>query len=137
MNEPARSARPATDALGSTAPPRPRLVRILPDRSEGESYPLAERRLFLGRSRGDAVFPEDRLMSGLHASVRITGNGPVRALIRDEGSRNGVFVRIREPRPLSDGDTFAAGSQLFRFRLLAPGAAGGDGRPDADPEQVR
>jgi hypothetical protein len=36
-------------------------------------------------------------------------------VLRDEGSANGVFVKVRESAPLESGDHFIAGERLFRF----------------------
>ena len=38
-----------------------------------------------------------------------------RLVLRDEGSTNGVFVRVRGSIRLEPGDQFAAGERLFRF----------------------
>ena len=35
--------------------------------------------------------------------------------VRDEGSANGVFVKVRESAPLEPGDLFVAGERLFRY----------------------
>src|SRR5207245_3346693 len=38
-----------------------------------------------------------------------------RLLLRDEGSANGVFVKVRQSAPLEPGDLFVAGERLLRF----------------------
>ncbi len=67
--------------------------------------------------RGDVEIPlmEDDEVSMIHATVSSTGGAIV---ISDNGSANGVYVRVVEPAPLSDGDFFRVGAQLFRFDLL-------------------
>ena len=56
---------------------------------------------FLGRERGDILFPEDGYVSGLHC--RLTWDGQ-RLFLTDLGSSNGTFVSdllITEPTRLS------------------------------------
>ena len=36
-------------------------------------------------------------------------------MVRDEGSLNGVYVRLRKPAEIQPGETFLAGEQLFRL----------------------
>ncbi|TMA22207.1 MAG: FHA domain-containing protein, partial [Deltaproteobacteria bacterium] len=36
-------------------------------------------------------------------------------VVRDEGSANGVFVKVRDSVPLEPGDFFVAGERLFRY----------------------
>ena len=95
----------AADAWG-------RLTQLLgPDRS-GESFVLRGSEVFIGRERGDIRFPLDGYVSGSHAVVA-KGNG--QASLRDLGSSNGTFVRLRTKRPLRRGDFMLVGQQLLRF----------------------
>jgi pSer/pThr/pTyr-binding forkhead associated (FHA) protein len=52
-----------------------------------------------------------------------------RLMLRDEDSRNGTFIRIREPVPIVDGEVFRCGEQVLRFDLWRPVplSAGDDG----------
>ncbi len=108
---------PHTRPLGSPSGVRgPRLVRIEADGSEAESYALDGEQSVIGRDRGDIRFPEDGLLSGTHASVgRERGSGPY--LVRDLGSRNGVYLRLRDEWTLKPEDQFVVGRQVFRFDL--------------------
>ncbi len=106
---------------GVTEPSGPRLVRIIEGGREGEAYPLNEEHVRIGRNQGDIQFLHDTLMSSLHASMRserrlrTDGESDPVFVLKDEGSRNGVFVRIHGERPLKYGDVFAAGKQVFGF----------------------
>lgn len=49
--------------------------------------------------------------------------------VRDEGSANGVFLKVRESAPLEAGDHFVAGERLFRYDGPVDLARNGDGAP--------
>jgi pSer/pThr/pTyr-binding forkhead associated (FHA) protein len=51
-------------------------------------------------------------MSGRHARIVQDGDDFV---LHDEGSRNGVFVRIKKEVRLEPGDYILIGRQLFQF----------------------
>jgi pSer/pThr/pTyr-binding forkhead associated (FHA) protein len=69
----------------------------------------------IGRGDADIRFPDDTLLSPLHARIdRHDG----KLWFRDLGSRNGSWLFIREPCRLADGDLVLIGSQVFRFRRL-------------------
>ena len=107
-----------TRIWGASEVAGPRLVRLIEGGREGESYPLTGDRTEIGRTRGDLLFPQDGLMSSLHASIQaIERPGALHPVyvIKDQGSRNGVFVRIHGDRPVLFGDVFAAGKQVFQF----------------------
>lgn len=107
---------------------QPRLVRIEAGGERGATYPLPIGRTVIGRTEGDLAFADDPLLSGTHASIEVEsttgedGSRVVRCVLRDEGSRNGVYLRLREPRQLSDGDLIAVGRQVVRFRVRPPAA---------------
>lgn len=113
--------RERTAVFGAQAFSGPRLVRVVEGGLEVETYPLANERTVIGRERGDLTFPQDAFLSQVHASVqKVTvsheGREPtIRFVLTDEGSRNGVFLRIRQEWPLKPGDVIAAGGQVFRF----------------------
>lgn len=114
-----------TQRLGAPRYSGPLLERVVEGRRVDEVYPLTKERVVIGRDEGDIVFPDDPLMSGTHASVtkRASGDGQT-VVLADEGSRNGVFLRIREYWPLQVGDIFTAGQQVFRFEGDPSTAAG-------------
>ena len=50
-------------------------------------------------------------------------------VVRDEGSRNGVYMRVREPVAIGYGDCFICGEQVFR---VDPPPNVGEPTPDAE-----
>jgi pSer/pThr/pTyr-binding forkhead associated (FHA) protein len=69
----------------------------------------------VGRVDGDVRFPDDPLLSPLHARLSWEARGLV---VRDLGSRNGTWVFLQAGHRLVDGDLLLIGSQLMRFRRL-------------------
>lgn len=82
--------------------------------SVGNAFPVPVMGIYLGRERGDILFPDDGYVSGLHCQLTVTGN---RVSLTDVGSSNGTYVRIRAPRSLRSGDFLLLGQQLFRLQL--------------------
>jgi pSer/pThr/pTyr-binding forkhead associated (FHA) protein len=122
--------------------PRARLIIIDKDGSEGASHPIGES-LDVGRTEGHVVMEDDRYLSPRHARVvRKGGAGAVRLWLRDLGSTNGVYLRLRpapasapqamagqaaapaDPaglslaHPLRDQDLFLVGQQVLRFEVV-------------------
>ena len=64
----------------------------------------------IGREEGHLIFRDDPYISPLHA-VLFYHDGDL--YIRDEGSLNGIYIRLTEPTPLAPGETFIAGEQVF------------------------
>jgi pSer/pThr/pTyr-binding forkhead associated (FHA) protein len=96
-------------------PGKARLILIRGDSGvDGLSYMLQGTEHVAGRDDGQILFPEDSWLSRRHANF-VYDNGQL--LVRDEGSVNGVYLRVRESVPLSFGDRFLCGEQLF---LLEP-----------------
>jgi len=95
-----------------------RLVTLLKDGSEGRSIPLSEGDADIGQSHGDVTFPDDPYMSARHARVACRGGT---YSVRDLDSVNGVYLRLREPVELTDGDRLLLGQQVLRFEVLADG----------------
>ena len=67
----------------------------------------------IGREEGHLIFRDDPYISPLHA-ILFYHEGEL--YIRDEGSLNGVYIRITEPTTLSSGETFIAGEQVFTLQ---------------------
>jgi pSer/pThr/pTyr-binding forkhead associated (FHA) protein len=95
-----------------------RLVTLLKDGSEGRSIPLADRDADIGSNEGDITFPDDPYLSRRHARIVCRGDSYT---LRDLDSVNGVYIRLREPVPLGDGDMVLVGQQVLRFELLSDG----------------
>ena len=105
-----------TQRLAAPSHSGPILERVVKGRRVEEVFPLTRDRTVIGRDEGDICFPDDGLLSGVHASIvrHDAEHGPTH-VVRDEGSRNGVFLRVRDLWPLQEGDIFTAGRQVFRF----------------------
>jgi hypothetical protein len=101
-----------TEILGS---PNPgywgRLAIVVGPDQEGSAFPLSGDAIYLGRERGDILFPEDGYVSGSHARVVAREGG---FYLEDMGSSNGTFLRIRGELPLPSGSFLLMGQQLFR-----------------------
>lgn len=106
-------------------PTKARLILIHGQGMEGLSYHLTADQHIAGRN-GQLEFPDDQFISPTHANFFYRNT---RLVIRDEGSLNGVYLRIRESTMLAPGDTFLAGDQVLRVEMTpkASDAADADG----------
>jgi len=82
--------------------------------ASANAFPVPVTGLYLGRERGDILFPEDGYVSGLHCQLAVQ-NGQL--TLMDVGSSNGTYLRMRAPRALRSGDFLLLGQQLFRMQL--------------------
>lgn len=96
-------------------PGRAKLILIKGEGLEGLSYHLNATEHLAGSGNGVVLFPDDRYLSKRHATFLYRDN---MLYLRDEGSQNGTFLRIREPKRLKDGDMFRVGEQLLKIELL-------------------
>ena len=91
---------------------------LFPLKAEGEDT--------IGRSDGDIELRDDPHVSPSHATLSNRGGS---IYIRDEGSLNGVFVRMSGSIQLQFGELFIVGEQVFRIdeseRQLPDVAEGG------------
>ncbi len=92
-----------------------RLVSIRKDGSDGEVFPVHAPQTDIGRSEGEIVLPDDPYLSPRHARLRTEAG---RFYLRDLGSVNGTFQRLRDAVPLEDGDRVLIGQQLLRFERV-------------------
>jgi len=92
-------------------PGKAKLILIRGEGVEGLSYQLNAEQHLVGRN-GQLVFPDDPYVSPRHANL-FYRNGKL--VVRDEGSLNGVFWRVRGGIEVAAGDLFLAGEQLFRI----------------------
>jgi pSer/pThr/pTyr-binding forkhead associated (FHA) protein len=98
------------------APGRAKLILIKGEGMDGVSYMLSGTEHVAGRLEGAILFPEDPLLSPRHANF-IYREGKL--FVRDEGSANGVFVRIIKPQMLPPGGLFLVGEQLLRCEAVS------------------
>jgi pSer/pThr/pTyr-binding forkhead associated (FHA) protein len=103
------------EAAPSTA--RARLVLVRGPGGDGSTYLLNATEHVAGREAGDIVFPEDDGASPTHAVFTYHDD---RLYVKDLGSLNGTYLRIRQPIPLKDGDAFMCGDELLVFSLYKP-----------------
>jgi len=95
-----------------------RLVLLLPNGQEGESYALRPDKTQIGRKQGAILFLDDPYVSPLHATFWFETSGRMR--LRDEKSLNGIFLRLRERVELKDRSVILLGKQLFLFEIIGP-----------------
>ncbi len=104
------------------APGKARLILIRGEGGvDGLSYMLQGSEHLAGREDGQILFPEDSWLSPKHANF-VYESGQL--VVRDEGSLNGVYVRVRAPVALGFGDTFLCGEQLFKIEPAPRDTAG-------------
>lgn len=92
-------------------PAKAKLVLIRGEGMEGLSYHLRAEEHVAGRT-GNLQFPDDPFISPTHANFFYRDE---KLVVRDEGSLNGVYIRIRGGVEVNIGDTFLAGEQVFRI----------------------
>lgn len=106
-----------TIVMSSRSPEPPpvagRLHLIMEGGQPKEVYDLNEFTV-LGRVNGDITFPHDDFMSGRHASVERRGNS---YFLKDEGSHNGTFIKIKEETELKSGDIIVIGKQILQMEV--------------------
>ena len=92
------------------APGKAKLILIRGEGVEGLSYQLNAEEHIVGRL-GALVFPDDPFVSPKHANF-LYRNGKL--VVRDEGSVNGVYLRVKGSVDIQPDDFFLAGEQVFR-----------------------
>jgi hypothetical protein len=101
------------------------LTALRADGSEAGSYTLPSGTVTIGRDTG-SIFAGDSYLSPRHATF-IPKNGKL--IVRDEGSLNGIYKKLRkdEPLPVNNGHVFRIGQEIVRFELLSPMPSTPDG----------
>lgn len=90
-----------------------RLQQVLRDGLPGLS--AAGDDITIGREGANIAFNADPFLSTRHARVYRAENGNF--MLEDAGSRNGTYLRLREPSAVSHGDLLFIGSTLLRADL--------------------
>ncbi|MDZ7344588.1 MAG: FHA domain-containing protein [candidate division KSB1 bacterium] len=91
------------------------LVRIVAGEEEDE-FPIRENGITtIGRIGCDLSFPDDGFLSDRHASI---AHGPEGFFLRDDGAATGVFLKVKEAKPLEvvSGNIVRLGRQFLVFR---------------------
>lgn len=105
----------------SSRTPEGRLVVIVEDGSEGKSFQLAGQQVDIGRSEGDILLEDDLYVSPRHARLTPQNGAWV---LRDLGSANRIYLRIRKPHALRDGDLLLLGLEVLQFQTVSDGERG-------------
>jgi pSer/pThr/pTyr-binding forkhead associated (FHA) protein len=117
MDPPPPRPEARTDNFGAVAAGVvPQIVTILKDGSEGPVYRLTNAQTDLGRYEGTITLPDDPYLSPRHARILRRND---RYYLRDLGSVNGIFQRIREPVEMHHGDVVLVGQQVLRVEVLS------------------
>jgi pSer/pThr/pTyr-binding forkhead associated (FHA) protein len=98
---------------GTTSDHFGRLLRLGPSDVVIEGHLLRAPETTLGRTSGDIVLPDDPFVSSRHAAFQWAGTGCV---LKDAGSTNGCYVRIRGRTAVQSGDSVLLGHHLFQFK---------------------
>jgi pSer/pThr/pTyr-binding forkhead associated (FHA) protein len=114
--------------FGAMQASRAKLTLIKGDGLDGISFTLAGEEHLAGRGEDvPLTFAEDPYMSPVHANFFYRKG---KLVVRDEGSANGVYIRIRGAVPIQASSRFLIGEQVIEVSET-PGAdelrAGGDG----------
>jgi pSer/pThr/pTyr-binding forkhead associated (FHA) protein/RNA polymerase subunit RPABC4/transcription elongation factor Spt4 len=110
---------------GAMQAARAKLTLIRGDGEDGVSFTLAGTDHLAGRGDCPISFPDDTFLSPTHANFRYANN---QLVVRDEGSLNGLFVRISGTVQITAGTTILVGEQVL---TITP-AAVADDVPDAE-----
>jgi pSer/pThr/pTyr-binding forkhead associated (FHA) protein len=106
---------PAPEPAGGTIA----LTALRADGSEAGTFELPPGGGTVGRETG-GIFAGDSYLSPRHATFRTTGPG--RALVKDEGSLNGVYKKLARdvPAELRPNDAFRIGQEIIQYQALTP-----------------
>jgi pSer/pThr/pTyr-binding forkhead associated (FHA) protein len=110
---------------GAMQSARAKLTLIRGDGEDGVSFTLAGTDHLAGRGECPISFPDDPYLSPMHCNFRYA-NGQL--VVRDEGSLNGVYVRITGTARIEPGATILVGEQV----LSVSPARGFEDIPDAE-----
>jgi pSer/pThr/pTyr-binding forkhead associated (FHA) protein/RNA polymerase subunit RPABC4/transcription elongation factor Spt4 len=110
---------------GAVQAARAKLTLIRGDGDDGVSFTLAGQEHLAGRGDCPISFPDDPFLSPIHANFLYANNHLV---VRDQGSLNGVYVRISGITEIVKGSTVLVGEQV----LSVDPAAHPDDVPDAE-----
>jgi pSer/pThr/pTyr-binding forkhead associated (FHA) protein len=94
--------------------PQAFVVVILRDGTDGGVYPIIQDRTDVGSREGDIVLKDDPYLSPRHARIERRNDSFV---LLDLGSVNGIYLRLRDPANLVDGDMILIGQQVLRFEI--------------------
>jgi pSer/pThr/pTyr-binding forkhead associated (FHA) protein/RNA polymerase subunit RPABC4/transcription elongation factor Spt4 len=108
-----RDSKPGRSTLffgGAHQSARAKLTLIRGDGDDGVSFTLAGQDHLAGRGDCPISFPDDPFLSPIHANFVYADN---QLVVRDQGSLNGVYVRISTATELRNGSTVLVGEQVL------------------------
>ncbi len=88
-----------------------RLVQVLEGGKIGEIHLLSQAEVMIGREDGAIRFPEDGFISSRHCLL-VNQDGDCK--LKDLGSSNGTYMRIRDRQVLASGDRIQIGNQVLK-----------------------
>lgn len=97
------------------------IVQLGHDGEPAASYPLMDEAIDVGSREGLIVLASDHYLSPRHARFLLEGG---RWVVRDLGSVNGVYRKVREATNLVDGDLILLGQQVLRFETVTEAEQG-------------
>jgi len=124
-SKPAAKGRSTQFFGGAIQAARARLTLIRGDGEDGVTFTLAGQEHLAGRGDCPISFPDDPFLSPEHANFIYAHN---QLIVRDEGSLNGVYVRISGTSELVPGGTILVGEQV----LTVESATQPEDLPDQD-----
>ncbi len=96
---------------------RARLVLVKGEGQDGVAFPLSDSGEHVaGRLEGGIMFPEDPLLSPRHATFFFRDG---KLYVRDDASKNGVYIRLRAPKVVTTGSLLLVGEQLLRIEACS------------------
>jgi pSer/pThr/pTyr-binding forkhead associated (FHA) protein len=102
-----------TQFFGAMQASRAKLVVIKGDGMDGVSFTLAGDEHLVGRSGAAILFEDDAFISPTHANFFYNMGS---LMVRDEGSINGVYIRIQGSVSVQLGDRFLVGEQVLEVQ---------------------
>ena len=108
--------------------PPPFAARLVLENGNGQGaeFALAHLENSLGGSAAHIGLGEDPFVAPHAATLAFVDE---RLVLRDEGSANGVYVKVREAGALEPGDLFVAGERLLRYDGAVEVPRPGEGDP--------
>ncbi|HEU4726427.1 MAG TPA: FHA domain-containing protein [Kofleriaceae bacterium] len=111
--KPGKDGKPGRSTLffgGAMQAARAKLTLIRGDGDDGVSFTLAGQEHLAGRGDCAISFPDDPFLSPIHANFLYANN---QLIVRDQGSLNGVYVRISGSAELVNGAMVLVGEQVL------------------------
>ncbi len=109
-------------AADLAAPPKEKLCKLITiDQAgrEGMTFTIKSGETLCGRVNGVILFFDDPFVSPTHCKFSFL-QGKLKVI--DQGSLNGVYLRVKQEQRVVDGDLLRVGRQLFRYESLEKAA---------------